>query len=153
MVEDLEEEGLEYETDEEPLEASYHTPPIKEGRSSPSTCIPLRSPTPEGSDPENNGHLQTKLIESQIKAFLEEAEEDLELNNFPLLENLSPIPVCAPLPEGFVAFPVSISQHYVPSKGLPHPGYYHPYHFLVKGQCHCEPGGWHRDSSCSSGNG
>ena len=136
MVEEEEEEekGLEYMMEEEPPNPSYTTPPSTRGCSSPLTHVPTRSPTPEDLDLETKSHLATEMIESRIEAFLKEVEEDLELGDPPPLENSSPIPICAPLPEGFVAFPVSTSQHCVLSKGLPHPGYYHPYlNSLVKG--------------------
>ena len=82
-----EEEGLEYATDT-PSGGSYTTPPSTGGWSSPSLA-PNRSPTPGGSDPENNAVLHTKELEAHIEAFLEEAEEDMEMNNLPLLENTS----------------------------------------------------------------
>ena len=79
--EDEEEEGLEYATDT-PSGGSYTTPPSTGGRSSPSPA-PVRSPTPGDSDPENNAALHTKELEARIEAFLEEAEEDLEMDDLP----------------------------------------------------------------------
>ena len=127
-----EEDGLKYETEEEPSDPSYTTPPSTGGRSSPSTCHPSCSPTPKGLDPENNTHLQTELIEAWVNAFLVEAEEDLELNNLPPLENSKPIPIQAPTIPRFVPFAMSTSQCCIPSKGLPC-GTYHPYHNSIQG--------------------
>ena len=58
VVEDS--EGLEYKTDEEASGSSYITlipasPPLSQ--------VPTRSPTPEDSDLDKNGCLQTKLLE------------------------------------------------------------------------------------------
>ena len=103
--EEEEEEGLEYVTDT-PLGGSYMTPSTG-GRSSPSLA-PSRSPTPGDSDPENNAALHTEELEARIEAFLEEAEEDLEMNNLPPLENTSPLPVPAPVFPGFVPFAVTL---------------------------------------------
>ena len=75
--EEAEEEGLKYATDT-PLGGSYMTPPSTGGRSSPSPA-PSCSPTPGDSDPENNMALCTEELEAHIEAFLEEAEEDLEM--------------------------------------------------------------------------
>ena len=82
MVEETEKEeeteeegGLEYVTGT-PLGGSYTTPPSTGGCSSPSLA-PSRSPTPGDSDPENNAALRNKELEACIKAFLEEAKEDL----------------------------------------------------------------------------
>ena len=55
--------------------------------------------------------LCTKELEAWIEAFLEEAEEDMEMNDLPLLENASPLPVLAPVIPGFVPFAVSTGQH------------------------------------------
>ena len=82
-----EEEGLEYATDT-PSGGSYTTPPSTGGRSSPSPA-PSRSPTPGDSNPENNTALCTEELEACIEAFLEEAEEDLEMDNIPPAENSS----------------------------------------------------------------
>ena len=131
MVEETEEEeeeeeegGLEYATDT-PSGGSYTTPPSTGGRLSPSPA-PSRSPTPGDSDPENNAALHTEELEAHIEAFLEEAEEDLEMNDLPPLENTSPLPVPAPVFPGFVPFAVSTSQHCVPPKSLLRK-VYHPY--------------------------
>ena len=94
-----EEEGLEYMTDT-PSGGSYTTPPSTGGRSSPSLA-PSRSPTLGDSNPENNAALRTEELEARIEAFLEEAEEDLLMDDLPPAENTSPIPVPAPI------FPVS----------------------------------------------
>ena len=106
--EEEEEEGLEYATDT-PSGGSYTTPPSTGGRSSPSPA-PSHSPTPGDSDPENNAALCTKELEACIEAFLEEAEEDLEMNDLPLLENSSLLLVPAPVFPSFVPFAVSTGQ-------------------------------------------
>ena len=54
---------------------------------------PSHSPTPGDSNPENNVALCTEELEAHIEAFLEEVEEDLEMNDLPPLENTSPLPV------------------------------------------------------------
>ena len=144
--EEEEEEGLEYMTDT-PLGGSYTTPPSTGGHSSP-LLAPNRSPIPGGSDPENNAALHTEELEAHIEAFLEEAEEDLEMNDLPLAENSSPLPVPAPVFPGFIPFAVSIGQCCVPPKSLLRK-VYHPYKDPV-GQCCCEPGGWCDDLPCSS---
>ena len=102
--EDEEESGLEYETDT-PLKDSYMTPPSTGGRSETSPA-PSQSPTPTDSDPKNNVVLHTKELEAHIKVFLEEAEEDIEMSDLPLLENVSLVPVLAPVIPGFVPFAV-----------------------------------------------
>ena len=148
MVEETEEEegeGLEYATDT-PSGGSYTTPPSTGGCSSPSP-IPSRSPTPGDSNPENNAVLRTEELEACIEAFLEEVEEDLEMNDLPPLENTSLLPVPAPVFPGFVPFTVSTSQCCVPPKTLLRK-VYHPYKDPV-GQCHCEPGGWCDNLPCS----
>ena len=132
-----EEEGLEYVTDT-PSGDSYTTPPSTGGCSSPSLA-PSHSPTLGDSDPENNVALRTEELEACIKAFLEEVEEDLEMNDLPPLENTSPLPVPAPVFPGFVPFTISTGQHCVLLKSLLRK-VYHPYKDPV-GQCHCEPGG------------
>ena len=106
--------------------------------------------TLEGSNSENNAALCTAEIEAQIKTFLEEAEEDIELDDLPPLENTTPIQVSAPNPIilGFIPFTVSTGQHCVPPKSLLRK-VYHPYKDPV-GRCHCEPGGWCTDLPCSS---
>ena len=128
MVEETEEEeeedGLEYATDT-PLGGSYTTPPSTGGCSSPSPA-PSRSPTPGDSDPENNVALHTEELEARIEAFLEEAEEDLEMDNLPPVENTSPLLVPAPVFLGFVPFAVSTGQRCVPLKSLLRK-VYHPY--------------------------
>ena len=143
--EEEEEEGLEYATDT-PSGGSYTTPPSTGGRSSPSLA-PSRSPTLGDSDPENNVALHTEELEARIEAFLEEAEEDLVMNNLPLVENSSPLPVPAPMFPGFVPFAVSIGQRCVPPKSLLRK-VYHPYKDPV-GRCCCEPGGWCDNLPCS----
>ena len=97
--------GLEYATDT-PSGGSYTTPPSTGGRSSPSPAL-SRSPTPVDSDPENNAALHTEELEARIEAFLEEAEEDLLMDDLPLAENTSPIPVPAPFFLGIIPFAVS----------------------------------------------
>ena len=129
VVEDLEEEeeeedGLEYKTEEEPLDPFYMTPPSTRGCTPPSPH-PSHSPTPEGSDLENNACLQTALIEAQVEAFLMEVDEDLELADLSLLENVTLILIQALTIPGFVPFAMSTSQRCIPSKGLPC-GTYHP---------------------------
>ena len=140
-----EEEGLEYATDT-PSGGSYMTPPSTGGHSSPSP-IPSRSPTPGDSDPENNAALRTEQLEARIEAFLEEVEEDLEMNNLPPLKNTSPLPVLAPVFLGFGPFAVSTRQHCVLPNSLLRK-VYHPYKDPV-GRCRCEPGGWCNDLPCS----
>ena len=109
MVEETEEEeeegGLEYVTDT-PSGGSYTTPPSTGGRPSPLPA-PSRSPTPGDSDPENNAALRTEELEARIEAFLEEAKEDLEMDDLSLVENSSPLPVPAPLFPGFIPFAIS----------------------------------------------
>ena len=153
MVEEMEEEetegeeeGLEYATDT-PSGGSYMTPPSTGGHSSPSPA-PSRSPTLGDSDPENNTALHTEELEAHIKAFLEEAKEDLEMDDLPLAENTSPVLVPAPVFPGFVPFAVSTGQCCVPPKSLLRK-VYHPYKDPV-GRCRCEPGGWCDDLPCSS---
>ena len=146
MVEEIEEEegeeeeedGLEYATDTL-LGGSYTTPPRTGGRSSPSPA-PSHLPTPVDSDPKNNVALRIEELEARIEAFLEEAEEDLEMNDLPLLENISLLPVPAPVIPGFVPFAVSTSQCCVPPRSLLRK-VWHPYQDSV-GRCYCEPGGW-----------
>ena len=70
------------------------------------------------SDPENNTVLRTEELEACIEAFLEEAEEDMEMNDLPPLENTSPVPVPVPVVPGFVPFAISTSQHCIPLKSL-----------------------------------
>ena len=143
--EEDDEDGLEYETDI-PSTASYMTPPSTGGHSKPS-CHPLCSLTPVGSDPEDNVVLHTAKIEAHNKVFLEEAEEDMELNP-PPLENVIPLPTPVPIIPGFVPFTVSTSKCCIPPKSLLWK-VYHPYQDPV-GQCRCESGGWCNNLPCSS---
>ena len=131
-----EEEGFEYTTDT-PSGGSYTTPPSTGGHLSPSPA-PSRSPTPGDSDPENSAALRTEELEACIEAFLEEAEEDTEMNNLPPLENISLLLVLAPVVPGFIPFAVGTSQCCILLKSLLRK-VWHPYQDSV-GQCHCEPG-------------
>ena len=119
-----EEEGLEYATDT-PSGGSYTTPPSTGGRLSPSLA-PSRSLTPVDSDPENNAALRTEELEACIKAFLEEAEEDLLMDNLPSAENTSLLPIPAPVFPGIIPFAVSTGQRCVPLKHLVRK-VFHPY--------------------------
>ena len=130
----------------DPLPPVYMTPPSTGGHSSPSPA-PSRSPTPGDSDPENSAVLHTEELEARIEAFLEEAKEDLEMNNLPPLENTSPLPVLALVFPGFIPFAISTGQRCVPPKSLLRK-VYHPYKDPV-GQCRYEPGGWCDDLPCS----
>ena len=114
--EEGEEDGLEYMTDT-PSGGSYTTPPSTGGRSSPLPA-PSRSPTLGNSNPENHVALHTEELEAHIEAFLEEVEEDLEMDNLPLLENTLLLPVPAPVFPGFVPFAVSTGQRCVLPKSL-----------------------------------
>ena len=76
-----EEEGLEYATDT-PSGGSYMTPPSTGGHLSPSLA-PSHSPTLGNSDPEDNAALHMEELEACIEAFLEETEEDLEMDDLP----------------------------------------------------------------------
>ena len=122
VVVDLEEEGdedgLEYETDA-PSRDSYTTLPSTGGFSEPSPCL-SHSPTPEGSDPENNAVLCTAELKACIELFLEEVEEDMELDDLPSLENITLIQVPAPNPiiPRFIPFTVSTGQRCIPPKSL-----------------------------------
>ena len=147
MVEELEEEeeGLEYATNT-PSGGSYTTPPSTRGRSSPSPALSC-SLTPGDSDPENNATLCTEELEARIEVFLEEAEEDLMMDDLPLVENTSPLPVPAPVFLGIIPFAVSTGQCCVPPKHLVRK-VYHPYKDPV-GRCRCEPGGWCDNLPCS----
>ena len=132
-VEEMVEETKEEEDEEESLEyvtdtlsgGSYTTPPSTGGHSSPSLA-PSHSPTLGSSNPENNAALRTEELEARIEAFLEEAEEDLEMVNLPPVENSSPLLVPAPVFPGIVSFTVSTGQHCVPPKSLLRKVYY-PY--------------------------
>ena len=143
--EEEEEDGLEYATDT-PSGGSYMTPPSTGGRSSP-LLAPSWSSTPGDSDPENNAALRMEELEARIEAFLEEAEEDLLMDNLPPAENTSPLPVPAPIFPGIIPFTVSTGQRCVPPKNLVRK-VYHPYKNPV-GRCHCEPGGWCDNLPCS----
>ena len=114
--EEEEEDGLEYETNT-PSQDLYTTPPSTGGHSEPSPR-PTCSPTPEDSDPENNGVLCTAELEAHIESFLEEVEEDMELEDLPPLENMTLLPVPVPVIPGFIPFAVSTSQRCVPPKSL-----------------------------------
>ena len=83
--EEDEEDGLEYVTNT-PSRDSYTTPPSTWGCSKPSPALSC-SPTLGDSDPENNMVLHTEELEARIEAFLEEAEEDMEIDNMSPLEN------------------------------------------------------------------
>ena len=150
MVEEMEEEeeeeeGLEYATNT-PSGGSYMTPPSTGGRSSPSPA-PSHSPTPGDSNPENNAALHMEELEACIEAFLEEAEEDLMMDDLPPAENTSPLLVPAPMFPGIITFSISTGQRCVPLKDLLRK-VYHPYNNPV-GQCCCEPGGWCDNLPCS----
>ena len=111
-----EESGLEYMTNT-PSQGSYMTPLNTGGCSEPSPG-PSCSSSPVDSDPEGNAVLCTEELEACIEAFLEEAKEDMEMSDLPLLENVSPLLVLAPVVPGFIPFAVSTSQHCVPPKSL-----------------------------------
>ena len=72
--------------------------------------------------------LCTADLKAHIKLFLEEVEEDMELDDLPLLENVTPLQVLVPnlIIPGFVPFAISTSQHCVPPKSLLRK-VYHPY--------------------------
>ena len=114
--EEEEEDGLEYATDT-PSRDSYMTLPSTGGRSSPSLVL-SHLPMLGGSDSEHNVVLCTEELEARIEAFLEEAEEDMEMNDLPPLKNTSPLLVLAPVIPGFIPFAVSTGQHCVPPKSL-----------------------------------
>ena len=140
-----EEEGLKYTTDT-PSRGSYTTPPSTGGCSSPSPAL-SHSPTPGDSNPENNAALRTEELEACIKAFLEEAEENLEMDNLPPAKNTSLLLVPAPVFPGIIPFAISTGQRCILPKSLLRK-VYHPYKDPV-GQCRCEPGGWCNDLPCS----
>ena len=149
MVEETEEEeeeedGLEYVTNTS-LKDSYTTPSTG-GHSSPLPAL-SRSPTPGDSNPEINVALHTEELEARIEAFLEEAKEDLVMDDLPPAENTSPLPVPAPIFPGNIPFSVSTGQRCVPPKSLVQK-VYHPYKDPV-GRCCCEPGGWCDNLPCS----
>ena len=123
MVEETEEEegeeeegGLGYVTNT-PSGDSYITPPSTGGCSKPSPAL-SHLPSPGDSDPENNMVLCTKELEAHIKAFLEEAEEDMEIDDMPSLENVSLLLIPAPVIPGFIPFTVSTSQCCILLKSL-----------------------------------
>ena len=62
--------------------------------------------------------LHTKELEAHIEAFLEEAEEDTEMSDLPLLKNTSPLLVPALVVSSFVPFTVSTGQCCIPPKSL-----------------------------------
>ena len=103
--EEEEEDGLKYET-EDTSKGSYTTPPSTGGCSKPSPA-PSHSPTPGNSDPETSAVLYTEELEAHIEAFLEEAEEDMEMSDLPPLKNISLLLVPTPLIPGFVPFTMS----------------------------------------------
>ena len=107
MVEDDEddEDSLEYET-EDTLKGSYTTPPSTGGHSKPSPT-PSHSPTLGDSNPETNAVLHIVELKAHIELFLEEVEEDMELDDLPPLENVTPLPVLAPVIPSFVPFAMS----------------------------------------------
>ena len=125
-LEDEDEEGLKYKTDALSQD-SYTTPPSTGGQSKPSPR-PLCSPTPEDSDPKTSSVLCMAELKACIELFLEEVEEDMELDDLPLLENVTPLQVPAPNPiiPGFVPFAVSTGQRCIPPKNLLQK-VYHPY--------------------------
>ena len=125
-----EEDGLEYATNT-PLGDSYTTPPSTGGHSQPSLA-PSHSPTPGDSNPENNAVSHTEELEAHIEAFLEEAEEDMEMSDLPPLENVPPLSVLAPVIPGFVPFTVSTSQCCVLPKSLLR-SVWHPYQHWGQG--------------------
>ena len=86
-------------------------------------------------------------LEARIEAFLEEAKEDLLMEDLPLAENTSPLPVPAPVFPGIIPFTVSTGQRCILPKHLIRK-VYHPYKDPV-GRCHCEPGGWCNNLPCS----
>ena len=143
--EEDEEDGLEYTTNT-PSGGSYTTLPSTGGCSSPSPA-PSHSLTPGDSDPETNVVLHTKELEACIEAFLEEADEDLEMNNLPPLENTFLLLFPAPVVSGFVPFAISTGQCCILPKSLLRK-VYHPYKDSVGRFC-CEPGGWCNNLPCA----
>ena len=65
-------------------------------------------------------------VEARIEAFLEEAKEDLLMDDLPPAENTSPLPVPAPIFPGIIPFIVSTGQRCVLPKSLVGK-VYHPY--------------------------
>ena len=135
--EEEEEDSLEYVTNT-PSGDSYTTLPSTGGCPLPSLA-PSPSSSSRDSDPETSMVLHTEELEACIEAFLEEADEDMEMNDLPPLENTSPLLVLAPVVPGFVPFAMSTSQHCVLPKSL-FEKVWHPYQDSV-GQFRCEPGG------------
>ena len=96
MVEEMEEEeeeeedGLEYVTNT--LSGDSYMTPSTGGHSILSPA-PSHLSTLGDSNPENNVALHTAELEVCIEVFLEEAEEDMEMSDLPLLENVVPVPV------------------------------------------------------------
>ena len=117
-------DGLEYET-EAPSTVSYITLPSTGGCSEPSPH-PSHSSTPKRSNPENNAVLRTAEIKGCIEVFLEEAEEDMELDDLSPLENITLIPIPNLIIPGFIPFAVSTSQCHIPPKSLLQK-VFHPY--------------------------
>ena len=93
-------------------------------------ALTSRAPSPSStsgdSDPENNTVLCTEELEARIEVFLEEANEDLEMNDLPPLKNNSLVPVPAPVIPRFVPFAISTSQRCVLPRSLLRK-VYHPY--------------------------
>ena len=94
MVEEMEEkeeeeDSLEYTTDT--LSGDSYTTPLSTGGHSIPSPAPSHLSTLGDSNPENNVALHTTELEVCIEAFLEEAEEDMEMNDLPLLENVMPV--------------------------------------------------------------
>ena len=118
--EEDDEDGLEYETNT-PSRDSYMTLPSTGGHSKPSPHL-LCSSTSGDLDPETSAVLHTAELEAHIESFLEEVEEDMEIDNLSLLQ----VPMPNPIILGFVPFTVSTSQHCVPPKSLLRK-VYHPY--------------------------
>ena len=149
MVEETEEEeeedGLEYATNT-PSGDSYTTPPSTGGHSEHSPAL-SHLLTPGDSDPEDNTVLHTEELEARIEAFLEEVEEDMEIDDMPPLKNVSLLPVPAPVVPSFIPFAVSTGQCCIPPKSLLRK-VWHPYRDSL-GRCHCEPGGWCNNLPCT----
>ena len=101
------------------------TPPSTGGRSSLSPALSC-SPTLGDSNPENNAALRMEELEAHIEAFLEEAKEDLLMDDLPPAENTSLLLVPAPVFPGIIPFAVSTGQHCIPPKHLVKK-VYHPY--------------------------
>ena len=104
------------------------TPPSTGGHSKPSPHLLCLS-TLEGSDPEASTVLCTAKLKARIESFLEEVDEDIELDDLPPLENIMPLQVWVsnPIIPGFVPFAISTGQRCVPPKSLLRK-VYHLYH-------------------------